>query len=93
MLFRSVNGAWNFGTPLGVTDAAGNVSFKTSQNYAEQFVAWNPTALSFNLMLKPLSVAIGPGMGAPTVPAVPTVDILGVKRAAPYAVGAYSYPR
>ena len=39
-------------------------------------------------MLKSGSVAIGPG----TATGAPTVDILGVARAAPYTVGAYSYP-
>lgn len=83
-----VNGAWTFSTPPG-TDANGNVSFATSQNLAAQFVAWNPAALSFNVMLKAGSVAIGHG----TATGAPTVDILGVTRTAPYVVGAYSYPR
>ena len=73
----------------GGVDANGNVSFTTSQNGAAQFVAWNPAALSFNVMLKAGSLAIGPGSAT----GAPTVDILGVKRTAPYAVGAYSYPR
>jgi hypothetical protein len=55
--------------------------------YANQFVSWNPATLSFNLMLKAGSVAIGAG-GA----GAPTVDILGVTRTAPYTGGAYSYP-
>jgi hypothetical protein len=70
-------------------DANGNVSFATAQPYASQFQGWNPAALSFNLMLKAGSVAIGAG----TNKGVPTIDILGVARAAPYTVGAYSYPR
>jgi Right handed beta helix region len=86
-----VNGAWNYGTPLG-TDANGNVSFTTPPNLAAQFVAWNPAALSFNVMLKAGSVAIGHGTTG-TATGAPTVDILGVTRTTPYAVGAYSYPR
>jgi hypothetical protein len=56
--------------------------------YASQFVTWSPSTLSFNLMLLPGSVAIGAGTNV----GVPTIDILGVARAAPYTVGAYSYP-
>jgi hypothetical protein len=73
----------------GGVDASGNVSFTALQSDTAQFVAWNPAVLSFNVMLKTGSVAIGPG----TATGSPTVDILGVKRTAPYAVGAYSYPR
>jgi hypothetical protein len=59
---------------------------------AGQFLAWNPAALSFNLMLKPTSVAIGKGVAPSSAPGLPTVDILGATRTAPYAAGAYSYP-
>jgi len=49
--------------------------------------------LSFNLMLKPTSVAIGKGIAPNSAPGLPTVDILGATRTAPsYAAGAYSYP-
>ena len=81
-------GKWVFGEPAG-TDANGNVTVAPSKPYASQFQDWNPAALSFNVMLKLGSVAIGAG----TATGAPTVDILGVARAAPYAVGAYSYPR
>jgi hypothetical protein len=71
------------------TDANGNVApAKPGFPYASQFVTWSPSTLSFNLMLLPGSVAIGAGTNV----GVPTIDILGVARAAPYAVGAYSYP-
>ncbi len=76
-----------YGYPVG-TDANGNKAFATAQPYAAQFAAWNPAALSYNLMLKAGSVAIG----AATATGVPTVDIFGATRMAPLAVGAYSYP-
>jgi hypothetical protein len=46
------------------------------------------TGVELLLLLKSGSVAIGTG----TATGAPTVDILGVTRAAPYTVGAYSYP-
>jgi hypothetical protein len=54
-----------------------------------EFVNFNPATLTFNVMLKAGAQAIGPGTAA----GAPTLDILGVKRTAPYAVGAYAYPR
>jgi parallel beta helix pectate lyase-like protein len=81
------NGAVVYAVKPGV-DAYGNVSAAAPGfAYASQFQAWNPAALSFNLMLKAGSVAIGAGAAG-----APTVDILGVTRAAPYTVGAYAYP-
>jgi hypothetical protein len=79
--------AWTYSYPAG-TDANGNKAFATAVSYASQFLAWNPAALSFNLMLKAGSVAIGAG----TATGAPTVDILGATRTAPYTAGAYSYP-
>jgi hypothetical protein len=55
---------------------------------SSEFVNFNPATLTFNVMLKVGGQAIGPG----TATGAPAVDILGVKRTAPYAVGAYSYP-
>jgi hypothetical protein len=79
---------FNYGT-ADSTDANGNVSpaYPAGFPYASQFVTWNPAALSFNLMLKAGSVAIGA-----EVAGAPTVDIRGVTRTAPYTAGAYSYP-
>jgi hypothetical protein len=54
-----------------------------------EFLDFNPSALTYNVMLRSGAQAIGAG----TATRAPTVDILGVARAAPYAVGAYSYPR
>jgi hypothetical protein len=79
--------AWTYSYPAG-TDANGNKAFATAVSYASQFQAWNPAALTFNLMLKAGSVAIGAG----TASGVPTVDIFSAPRATPYTVGAYSYP-
>jgi hypothetical protein len=78
---------WTYSYPAG-TDAKGNKSFATAVSYASQFLAWNPAALSFNLMLKASSVAIGAG----TATGAPTLDILGATRVAPFTTGAYSYP-
>jgi hypothetical protein len=82
-----VNGQPVYAVPAG-TDANGNKSFATAVSYASQFQAWNPAALSFKLMLKAGSVAVGAG----TASGAPTVDILSVTRVAPYTAGAYSYP-
>jgi hypothetical protein len=79
--------AFTYSYPAG-TDANGNKAFATSVPYASQFLAWNPAALSFNLMLKAASVAIGAG----TATGVPTLDIFSATRVAPYTTGAYSYP-
>jgi hypothetical protein len=54
---------------------------------SSEFVNFNPATLTFNVMLKAGAQAIGPGTTAGAV------DILGVTRTSPYAVGAYSYPR
>jgi hypothetical protein len=52
-----------------------------------EFVNFNPSTLTYTVLLKAGAQAIGAGTAGS-----PTVDIAGVKRAAPYAVGAYSYP-
>jgi hypothetical protein len=79
--------AWTYSYPPG-TDAQSNKSFATAVSYASQFQGWNPAALTFNLMLKTGSVAIGAG----TATGAPTLDIFSVTRVAPYTAGAYSYP-
>ena len=42
----------------------------------------------YDLHLRPTSLAIGAG----TAVGVPTVDITGATRTAPFAVGAYNFP-
>jgi Right handed beta helix region len=81
------NGGWTYSYPAG-TDANGNKAFATTVPKPSQFLAWNPNALSFNLMLKAGAVAIGAG----TATGAPTLDILGATRAAPFTAGAYAYP-
>jgi hypothetical protein len=81
------NGGWTYSYPAG-TDANGDKTFATAVPYASQFLAWNPKALSVNLMLKAGSVALGAG----TASGAPTLDILGATRAAPFTAGAYAYP-
>ena len=56
---------------------------------AAEFVEFNPSTLTYNLELK----ASAPAIGAGTATGAPTVDILGVRRTAPYDAGAYSYPQ
>jgi len=53
-----------------------------------EFVNFNPATLTYNVMLKAGAQAIGAGAAG-----APTIHILDVKRTAPYAAGAYSYPR
>jgi hypothetical protein len=91
-----------YSSPVPV-DAFGNVAFapspgdqtlalpematSTLARYQAQFQAWNPATLTFNVMLKAASQAIGAGTAG-----APTVDIIGASRLAPYTAGAYSYP-
>ena len=81
-----VNGAIQYLSNPG-TYAKGNII--DSGGPKGEFVNFNPATLTYNVMLKSGARAIGAG----TATGAPTVDILGVARAAPYAVGAYSYPR
>jgi hypothetical protein len=80
-----VNGAIQYLSNPG-TYANGNII--DAGGAKSEFVNFNPATLTYNVMLKAGAQAIGAGTatGAPT-------DILGVKRTAPYAVGAYSYPK
>ena len=72
--------------PTAGTYANGNII--DSGGTKAEFVNFNPPALTFNVLLKSGAQAIGAGTAA----GAPTVDILGVKRTAPYTVGAYAYP-
>jgi hypothetical protein len=53
-----------------------------------EFVDFDPSTLTYNVMLKASAQAVG----AATSASAPTVDILGVTRTSPYDSGAYSYP-
>jgi hypothetical protein len=80
-----VNGALQYLSNPG-TYANGNII--DSGGATSEFVNFNPATLTYNVMLKSGARAIGAGTAG-----APTADILGVTRTAPYAVGAYSYPR
>ena len=79
-----VNGVIQYITKAG-TYANGNIL--DSGGTKAELVNFNPAALTFNVLLKSGAQAISAGTSAGA-----TVDILGVKRTAPYTVGAYAYP-
>ena len=79
-----VNGAIQY---LGQPGTYTNSNIIDSGGAKSEFVNFNPSTLTYNVMLKAGAQAIGAGTTG-----APTVDILGVTRKAPYAVGAYSYP-
>jgi hypothetical protein len=81
-----VNGVVQF---IGKPGTYTNGNIIDSGGAKSEFLNFNPSTLTYNVMLKSGAQAIGAG----TATGAPTVDILGVARAAPYAVGAYSYPR
>jgi hypothetical protein len=80
-----VNGVVQF---LGNPGTYANGNIIDSGGAKSEFLNFNPSTLTYNLMLKAGSQAIGAG----TAVGAPTVDILGAKRVAPYTAGAYSYP-
>ena len=79
----------------GVVQYLGKPGTYTNSNIIDsggpnsEFVNFNPSTLTYNLMLKAGAQAIGAGTAA----GAPTVDILGAARAAPYTASAYGYPR
>ena len=79
-----VNGAIQY---LGKPGTYANSNIIDTGGAKSEFVNFNPSTLTYNVMLKSGAQAIGAGTAG-----APTVDILGVTRKAPYAVGAYSYP-
>jgi hypothetical protein len=85
--YNATTGQIYYFTPAG-TDANGNITPASALNPASQFVTWSPSTLSYNVMLKAGAKAIGAGSAAGA-----RMDILGYTRIAPYAAGAYSYPR
>jgi hypothetical protein len=81
-----VNGAPQY---IGKPGTYTNGNILDSGGPKSEFVNFSPATLTYNVMLKSGAQAIGAGTAA----GAPTIDILGVTRTAPYAVGAYSYPR
>jgi hypothetical protein len=79
-----VNGVIQYLTQPG-TYANGNI-IDTGGTKAE-FLNFNPTTLTYTVLLKSTAQAIGAGTAG-----APTIDIVGYTRTAPYAVGAYAYP-
>ena len=80
----------SMGSPncFGKPGTYGNGNIIDSGGAKSEFVNFNPSTLTYTMMLKAGAQAIGAGAGT----GAPTLDILGVKRVAPYAAGAYSYP-
>ncbi len=64
-----------------------NGNIVVSEGAKGEFVNFNPSTLTYTVLLKSSAQAIGAGTAG-----APTTDIVGVTRTAPYAVGAYSYP-
>jgi hypothetical protein len=80
-----VNGVSQYNSKVG-TYTNGNI-IDTGGAKAE-FVNFNPSTLTYNVLLKSGAQATSAGTAAGAA-----IDILGVKRAAPYAAGAYAYPK
>ena len=80
-----VNGVIQY---IGKPGTYGNGNIIDAGGTKSEYVNFNPSTLTYNVMLKAGAQAIGAG----TASGAPTLDILGVKRVAPYTAGAYSYP-
>jgi hypothetical protein len=75
-------------TYYGSPGTYGNANIIAAGGPASEFVDFDPSTLTYNMMLKAGAPAIGAGLAT----GAPAVDILGVTRTAPYDAGAYSYP-
>jgi hypothetical protein len=83
-----INGVWSYQWPAG-KDANGNIAPAANIPYATQFVSWpsSPTtSWQYDVHLLPGSVAIGAGTSGGVLP---TINIMGATRVAPWTVGAY----
>jgi hypothetical protein len=80
-----VNGVAKY---YGSPGTYGNANIIAAGGPAAEFVDFDPSTLTYNVMLKAGAPAIGAGIATDA----PAVDILGVTRTAPYDAGAYSYP-
>jgi hypothetical protein len=79
-----VNGAIQY---LSNPGTYANSNIIDASGAKSEFVNFNPATLTYNVLLKSGAQAIGAGTAAGAA-----IDILGIKRAAPYTVGAYGYP-
>jgi hypothetical protein len=77
---------------LGPPGTYANCNVIDSGGAASEFVNFNPSTLTYDMMLKSSAQAINAGGGLCAATGAPTLDIFGVARAAPYAAGAYGYP-
>jgi hypothetical protein len=80
-----VNGVIQYNSKVG-TYTNGNIV--DAGGAKSEFINFNPSTMTYNVLLKSGAQAIGAG----TIAGASAVDILGVKRIAPYTVGAYAYP-
>jgi hypothetical protein len=77
---------------LGEPGMYGICNVIASGGTASEFVNFNPSTLTYDLMLKSGAPAINAYKGECTATGAPALDIFGVARSAPYAAGAYGYP-
>ena len=80
-----VNGVAKY---YGSPGTYGDANIIAAGGPAAEFVDFDPSTLTYNVMLKAGAPAIGAGIATDA----PAVDILEVTRTAPYAAGAYSSP-
>jgi hypothetical protein len=80
-----VNGVVQYMSKAG-TYTSGNII--DAGGAKSEFLNFNPSTLTYTVLLKSGAQAVGVGTAA----GAPTVDIVGVKRTAPYTAGAYAYP-
>jgi hypothetical protein len=80
-----VNGVVQYMSKVG-TYTSGNII--DAGGAKSEFLNFNPSTLTYTVLLKSGAQAVGVGTAA----GAPTVDIVGVKRTAPYTAGAYAYP-
>jgi hypothetical protein len=80
-----VNGVVQF---LGAPGTYANGNIIDTGGTKAEFLNFNPSTLTYTVMLKSGSQAIGAGTAA----GAPSIDIAGYARATPSPVGAYAYP-
>ena len=80
-----VNGVVQF---LSQPGTYGNGNIIETGGAKGEFINFNPSTLTYTLMLKSAAQAVNAGTGT----GAPAVDILGIARTSPLTAGAYSYP-